>query len=615
MLNEEAREKILNLPADTNKRFEDIENLKEVSNIPYVTDTCEYTIENSKKGYLTNFSIEGKTLVNIIDKITYNRNVNTGKHFMKVSYNLKKFTIKNYSNLGIYIAIHNSNNVWVRDIFIAGENLSYIELLDGEIISGIQGIVSNGWSEEDADKFKSSCIIIEGNYTTKDISYFEGLQSVGQGDKIEILSTKLNTSNLIKSDYIYTKGKCNRFSGEYLDTDDKHYACEEFMQIKGNTEYVFYGLNGNRQYYDSNKNFIQGISSPEQHFQLTRNSSWRYWVEKTPSNAHFIKVTLHIDNLINGKAILFEGNKFDKKIIPYTLRSLPNGTKDEIVYKDNSYKLIQKCEEIILNGQEVWSELTENTTNETLLFSVPIGASTNGTNNIDLHCDKFKASVIWGTDYNFEGIYETKTNIWIRIFKNRLTTQNVEGFKAWLDSNNVTVIRQIKTKEIELGTLNLEKFNNQTRFICNSGAITPNLNFESTQNLGSHIEVIRDNIKNISNIQINTEILDLSNILVNGWIPRSSLNPQEFGCIFNKIGRIVYVNMRVYSGLVDKNTVILKLPNILMPKHFVVFKVFDSAGSALVGNMYIDIINGCIKIGEALSSNKDIIIMGHYYLD
>ena len=65
MLNEEARKKILNLPVDTNKRFEDIENLKEVLNLSYITDNGECTIENSKKGYLTNVNIQGKTLVNL----------------------------------------------------------------------------------------------------------------------------------------------------------------------------------------------------------------------------------------------------------------------------------------------------------------------------------------------------------------------------------------------------------------------------------------------------------------------------------------------------------------------------------------------------------------------
>ncbi|HBG3258658.1 TPA: hypothetical protein KP562_002881 [Clostridioides difficile] len=609
MLNEEARQKILNLPVDTNKRFEDIENLKEVPNIPYVTNTGEYTIENSKKGYLTNVNIQGKTLVNIIDKTTYYRNVNTGKHFMKVSYSLKNFTIKNYSNLGIYIAIHNSDNVWVRDIFIDGENLSYIELLDGEIISGIQGIVSAGWSEEDADKFKSSCIIIEGNYTTKDISYFEGLQSVGQGDKIEILTTEINNSNLIKSDYIYTNGKYNSLSGEYLDTDDKHYACEEFIEVKGNTEYVFYGVNGNRQYYDSNKNFIQGISSPEQHFQLTRNSSWRYWVEKTPSNAHFIKVTLHVDNLINGKAMLFEGNKFDKKIILYTLRSLPDGTKDEIVYKNNKYYLIKRCEEVILDGNENWIEV-----HGMYEFRLNLDISVLRLDMSKFITNLYKQSYV---DYIYNVQTESALSIStengigvIDIVDTSISPFSIANFKEKLKKNPLKIIYELETpREIELGLLNLEQYDNQIRFICNSGIVIPNISFESTQNLGSHIEAIRDNIKNMQSKNI---IIDLSNKLLNGWKRTVSDND---GFIISKNGNQVSFHMRITGGIITDSTALLKLPDGFTPKTFYVFPIFTTQNNQLVqGFMYFNFANGYIQITQ-LGSNKDIYSYGTYFIE
>ncbi|EGT4586627.1 TPA: hypothetical protein KOU55_002231, partial [Clostridioides difficile] len=49
-------------------KIDDIENLKEIDNIKCSTDTGEYIIENSKKGYLTNFNIEGKTLIDLWGK-------------------------------------------------------------------------------------------------------------------------------------------------------------------------------------------------------------------------------------------------------------------------------------------------------------------------------------------------------------------------------------------------------------------------------------------------------------------------------------------------------------------------------------------------------------------
>ncbi|EGT5422648.1 hypothetical protein KWR14_006470 [Clostridioides difficile] len=504
------------------KSILDIENLVEAENIKCTTNIGEYTIENSKKGYLTNFNIQGKTLVNIIDKTTYKRNVNTGKHFMKVSYSLNNFTIKNYSNLGIRLAIHNSENIWVRDMFIEGEKSAYIEFLDGEIISGVQGIVSDGWSETDKDKFKSSCIIIEGDYTTKDIKFFEGLESVGQGNKIEILSYKSDGS--------------------------------------------FYADNN----ATSNKNFISVV----------------------------------------GEIKEYECYKYDKKIIPYTLRSLPGGVRDEIVYKNNTYKLIQKCEEITINGQENWTELKENATNETLLFNAPIGANINGqTNNTNIWCDKFKPYAIWGTAYNFEGIYETKTNIWIRILKSRLATQDLTGFKIWLNNNNITLIRQIETKEIELGALSLEQYDNQTRFICNTSAITPNVSFESTQNLGSHIEVIRNDIRQIKNTLSNTYTEDVSNKLLNGW---SSYNDTYKKLTFSRNGNVVTITGSIKDGLISNGTIICKIPNCMIPKFIHLFQVFNTIGTP-VGLLFVNSY-GDFKV-NSLTSNTVAIINAQYILD
>ncbi|WP_219666883.1 hypothetical protein, partial [Clostridioides difficile] len=67
---------------------------------------------------------------------------------------------------------------------------------------------------------------------------------------------------------------------------------------------------------------------------------------RSPKNAKYLRVTIIKDLHDNGnKTIITKGNKYDKKTIPYTLRSLPNGIKDEIVYKNDKYYLIKRCEE------------------------------------------------------------------------------------------------------------------------------------------------------------------------------------------------------------------------------------------------------------------------------
>ncbi|HBF2805447.1 TPA: hypothetical protein KN238_000026 [Clostridioides difficile] len=600
---------------DLLKNLDDIENLKEAENIKCSTDTGEYTIENSKKGYLTNFNIQGKTLVNLAnpnnvyttDGVRYNnpfRYIESGKTYTFV--NLCDKQIKyTYGGIGDITIPPYSKVLYT----IPNTNITVSEIM-------CYGHTSDGWEETDADKQKISkaMLVLEGHYTIEDIEYveyFDGLQSVGQEYNMELFSCKEDI-NIIPNNITWKDGYfLNR--NDNLEYESKHYFYTlDYIPVKADTDYTLIYANWNILLYDKDKNTINfGYPKPSISINgLGDKISEGLFFIKTTSNSCYMRIS--VPTRCKDKITISEGAKFDKKVIPYTLRSLPNGVRDEIVYKNGCYKLIQRCEEIILDGQEVWSELTANATSETLLFNAPRGASVSGTNNTDLHCDKFKASVIWGTNCNFEGIYETKTNIWIRIFKSRLTTQNVEGFKTWLANNNVTVIRQKETKKIELTSLNLEQYDNQTRFICNTGAITPDISFESTQNLGSHIEVIRNDIKSINSIQSKNVIIDLSNKLLNGWKRTVSDND---GFIISKNGNQVSFHMRITGGATTDSIALLKLPNGFVPKTFYVFPIFTTQNNQLVqGFMYFNFANGYLQITQ-LGSNTDIYSYGTYFIE
>lgn len=478
------------------KSILDIENLVEAENIKCTIDTKEYTIENSKKGYLTNLNVEGKTLVNLANPnniaITEGlRYLNPFKYIEKG----KEYTFINLSNKEIYYFHNNvikfkmnpdSKTLYTIDIDITDTNCLCVAHSE------------KGWGETDTDKqeFTKSVIILEGDYTSVDINYFERLQSVGQGDNIEIIS------------------------------------CKEDMSL------------------------------------------------------------------------------FDKKVIPYTLRGLPDGTRDGIVYKDGCYKLIQRCEEITLDGQSFWTEFTTNSNDTTLLFKNPIGASQS--NNTNLYCDMFKPAIIFDKTNTIEGIYETSNNIWIRIFKSRLSTPDLNGFNSWLNNNKVTLIRALREdKEIDISSINLEQYDNQTKFSCNSNVI-PSISFECTQNLGSQIEAIKSSIKNINHIQSSPRIMDLSNKLLNGWKRTVSDNG---GFIISKNGNQVSFHMRITSGATTDGTTLLKLPNGFIPKNFYVFPVFTTQSNQLVqGFIFFNFGNGHLQITQ-LGSNVDVYSYGTYFIE
>lgn len=131
------------------------------------------------------------------------------------------------------------------------------------------------------------------------------------------------------------------------------------------------------------------------------------------------------------------------------LRSLPNGTKDEITV--NEGKLIKRIsDELVLNGSESWSQV-DNTTYSTdiLRFDINI-PDVKPSHDYSVLSDKFisgaynDGGTYWNTVENIR-VHGSQTIIHVFINKSRLATADVAGFKAWLTANPVTVIYQLAT--------------------------------------------------------------------------------------------------------------------------------------------------------------------------
>ncbi|MDI0267813.1 hypothetical protein QIW52_17625 [Clostridioides difficile] len=575
-------------------RIDDIENLKEIDNIRCSTDTGEYIIKNSKKGYVTNFNIQGKTLVNlanpnnvsITDGVRYTnpfKYIESGKTYTFMNLGDKQIKYIYGGIEGLKVAAKS------KVLYTIPDSINILEIM-------CYGHISDGWGETDEDKqqLSQSMLVLEGDYTIEDIEYveyFDGLQSVGQGDNIKLLSYQ--GENLF--DGTYQNGY---FNGDSLDEElIQGMPCitTNWIECNPNTEYHFLGGNRKQIQFKNENNIFKSVILNSNNFETpTDCTHFRLYYART--NQFYLPLNIY--------------KKGDIKTVPYTLRSLPDGIRDEIIYKDSCYKLIQRCEEITLDGQSFWSEFTTNSNDTTLLFKNPIGTSQS--NNTNLYCDMFKPAIIFDKTNTIEGIYETSNNIWIRIFKSRLSTPDLEGFNLWLNNNKVTLVRTLKEhKEIDVPSINLEQYDNQTKFSCNSNVI-PGISFECTQNLGSQIEAIKSSIKNINHIQSSPRIMDLSNKLLNGWKRTVSDNN---GFIISKNGNQVSFHMRITGGATTDGTTLLKLPSGFIPKNFYVFPVFTTQSNQLVqGFIFFNFGNGHLQITQ-LGSNVDIYSYGTYFIE
>lgn len=588
-------------------KIDDIENLKEVDNIKCSTDIGEYTIENSKKGYLTNFNIEGKTLVNLANpnNITVTEGLRYLKPFKYIEKE-KQYTFINLSNKEIYYFHDNTikfqMNPNSRTLYTID-----IDITDTNCLCIAHSI--KGWGETDTDKqeFTKSVMILEGDYTSVDIDYFEGLQSVGQGDNTELLSYK-SDGNLFNGEFR---------NGSYIDdgsfyADNSATSNKNFIMVDGNEKYsINYDLDvtGKIFEYDKNKKCIKSTAITNAFsFIASENTTYINFFIGTNSIGYSpdIKVMLNI-----GEIKGYEKYKYDKKIIPYALRSLSNSIKDEIVC-ENSYRLIQKCEEITLNGNENWGIHTNIEKTNTIVFATSKGIINSNGDTCILNSDKFKpvsANILANCDYECisnggNAGYETM----IRIVKTK--ADSLETFKTWLKSNNITVICPLeKPQEIELVNLSMQNFKGKTKFLLSTGSIIPKVSFEVTQNFSNNIEILKSKINTLENIYTYSKTIELSDKLLNGWKKAYDIHQ---GLMLSKIGNIVQISSVIKDGLFTAGTIIVYLPKEFTPSKIAPIQIFDSGES--LGSLEIRP-EGYIKIAIVNKNSTRIIFNGSYILD
>lgn len=129
------------------------------------------------------------------------------------------------------------------------------------------------------------------------------------------------------------------------------------------------------------------------------------------------------------------------------LRGLPNGVKDSYDCLTGEY--VRRVGKIVLNGSENWAIPTGEglANNNTLMFNHTVAEMKELTQQEDystkeLLCDKQKVSSsnsLWNTDE--EGVSKglKMKDIRFRILKSRLSTEDVNGLKLYLQANPITV--------------------------------------------------------------------------------------------------------------------------------------------------------------------------------
>lgn len=484
----------------------DISELQVSENTPYITVNGIKGFE-CKDGYVDKVHIEGNTLVNLSQSVKMSMGAGAtqeGNTFTLPKNGYVSFICTEQQLQGKTLTVKYFAPLMVGDsqlrmaIRYKTPTSELVDLLSYAYISefsftvpdveytGIYLYVQNMKDTVVAQEYKILCV--EGDYTNKAISHFEGLKSVGQGDKIEVLSYGSS-----KKYPITTSGHTWK-DGYFIDTESgTEIALEGYSYT---TNYipiekildciVLVNANAHICFYDENKNYI-----PRKHeFYMEKPI---FSIASIPNNVKFIRYTIETKNKSNHE--LYQ-SKYDKKQISTTCRGIKDNdgnwiVRDEIVQQGDKYYKIQKCGERTLNGNEDdW--YISNTFSNCLGFGTYIEDSSLNGNIIS---DKFNYEKHWNDTEHIVMNSEKKLVLFVN--KSKLTTQDVNGFKAWLKANPVTVVYELATPIItEIPNFNPRTFGDKTTLLINSGVVQAEGSFEVTNSLGSSLDVMVNKVSN-----------------------------------------------------------------------------------------------------------------------
>lgn len=481
--------------------------------------TGNNVISESSNGYIQNLKLTGNSLVNFIKikepfagsgitaytSVVALKNLEANKTYTYIPLNVPSF-IK-----GMYLGNSTSTENIIKyttDIKPTTFTVTHHIELD-TIMPHFYGANNTNLTTEQRNELtqKVKLMILEGDYTKKPPSYFEGLKSVGDGvDNIEIKSCNLNLfdekllSSKLEADGYYhfrTTGnsRCDLFMG---------FVDENYKQITDMSPNMVLDLS---KFDLKNWRFLIGLNGDVKDDKvLIPVEQIGFLNTKFFKGCEFIKVD---NNHIKVKNIELSLNKTTPNYVPHEeskrnllyynfkdkswkktiLRGIYEGVKD-IIEKHSNGKIYyrNKCMEFIINGSENW------------VFDGDLGNTIRcylRNSNIRpglVASDRFNSIQNYTLDK--EHIYASDGLLWVFLNKSKATDLNT--FKNYFKGTPTTVVcPMIKEEVYECLDISTRSFNPQTLFLVSSGAIDPGIEYYIPSSFVSSDSSISEKLENV----------------------------------------------------------------------------------------------------------------------
>ncbi|WP_415350019.1 BppU family phage baseplate upper protein [Clostridium perfringens] len=550
--NQEATTKNTELQASLEKTKKFIDGLDGSQNIPQLRlDVTELqnglksnqalsyqgssiTANNTLEGRTEDMKIKGRTLNNLYKP--NNTRDDTGKYILvdtlvKNEPKDRVVYIVNNTNRILLLNVYKISGVWDSNPIIRENSISKLDLT-GKKLTGFLGMYDRGWTNSETDKelLRNTCIVLDREETYMPKKYFEGLKSFGEAEKVEdkykisVLSTGKNLFDIQKiqqgavTNFKNENGVISGIANQYNGTTSAKISIDKKTKvlIKAKLKGCRLIINNCwlesgefRNMIDTNNwnNNLNDFQVGQRIAYIDTNSSIRI---ENPHNTqvNFVAKDLCcyvIDGTENQPYELYKCYKKDI-LIKEPLR------EDDYLYEDNGqvkvYRNDFEVKLATLNFMK--SSVASGTDINTIRFSAQLPNSLNSKGGKGIISNfPILSESTWDKDK--ENMQISGGNLYIRINKSKLTTQDVEGFKAWLKENPTTVVYQLAKPVTEVVDgvidIDLDTYQEKTYFSIEN-SLPGTLDFKVPSNLGSSLQNLAKEVNNIWDV--------INNLLVPG---------------------------------------------------------------------------------------------------
>lgn len=491
-----------------------------------------FTINGTSEGAIKSAILSGNTLVNLFnvdDSLSVEPSNKRWKYQNRVL-NLiggNKYYVYFFNKL-------NNSPLHIKPINIEGEKGAFtVEANTGKVVTLDSTIIyasgyyyfKDGWTGEELkqdiiDKCKILFFEYQEGMENWDIPYFEGMQSV----KMPVVTTTGNNlidKQTLKRGYIVENGEFQSNSTDLV---------TDYIKILPNTKYtykVFTNIDYKMRFsfFNENKSMISRTNA----INVTNGG---YATYESPSNACYVRVHSNNFNVIGFDADislvmsdtpLTSYEPYKSNILTVNeeveLRGIGD-VQDELNLLTG--ELTERIGEITFDGSddETWGRNGTLSNNyETSFFTLSVDNVKRSIGHITKICDKFPVLADYSHTKDIEGVTQVTDNqMSIRVLKTSLSDDSVEGLKAYLQSNPITVQYQFITKSVKTVDLNvvdqnnnkidkIHVFNETTHVNTSSDELTPTVNIGKSV---SYPTIIKPNTKYTVDLKRNDKPLTVN---------------------------------------------------------------------------------------------------------